>query len=144
MSFEWSEAALNDLRRMHEAGRSFGDIAATLGCTRNSAIGKARRLELPERRKAKPGVRLGRPRNCIMGPRQTVNRIAARTNPVPQKPPAPVVEIDSRPCTLLDLREDSCRWPLWGKDAKEGFYCGGTALPGLPYCGCHARMAYGK
>jgi GcrA cell cycle regulator len=45
-------------------------------------------------------------------------------------------------CTLLELTSETCRFPLWGSDEREGFYCGAKPVPGLPYCLGHCRMAY--
>lgn len=48
-------------------------------------------------------------------------------------------------CTLLELRNETCRWPI-GTPGQPGFhFCGGKA-PGVdasePYCGYHSRIAY--
>ena len=44
--------------------------------------------------------------------------------------------------TLLELNEDTCRWPIGDPATPEFFFCGGKPLTGLPYCGYHSRVAY--
>lgn len=45
-------------------------------------------------------------------------------------------------CTLMQLRKDSCRWPI-GKPGDSSFrFCGCPVKPGFPYCGAHAPLAY--
>ncbi len=45
-------------------------------------------------------------------------------------------------CSLLELGEDKCRWPIGDPGAPEFFFCGGKPIEGLPYCGYHSRVAY--
>jgi GcrA cell cycle regulator len=44
--------------------------------------------------------------------------------------------------TLLELNEDTCRWPIGDPATTEFFFCGGKPLDGLPYCNYHSRAAY--
>jgi GcrA cell cycle regulator len=44
--------------------------------------------------------------------------------------------------TLLELSEDTCRWPIGDPATPEFFFCGGKPLNGLPYCNYHSRAAY--
>jgi GcrA cell cycle regulator len=44
--------------------------------------------------------------------------------------------------TLLELNEDTCRWPIGDPATPEFFFCGGKPLTGLPYCSYHSRAAY--
>ena len=43
---------------------------------------------------------------------------------------------------LLELTEETCRWPIGDPGSSEFFFCGGNALTGLPYCAYHSRVAY--
>lgn len=45
-------------------------------------------------------------------------------------------------CTLVDLTERSCRWPVGDPGAAGFYFCGGAAFTGRPYCLFHARIAY--
>jgi GcrA cell cycle regulator len=44
--------------------------------------------------------------------------------------------------TLLELTEDTCRWPIGDPASAEFFFCGGKPITGLPYCAHHSRIAY--
>jgi GcrA cell cycle regulator len=45
-------------------------------------------------------------------------------------------------CSLLELSEERCRWPI-NSPGEEGFcFCGNQPLGGLPYCAGHSRLAY--
>jgi hypothetical protein len=47
--FDWTERRVAALRAMDREGVSFGRIAEALGCTKNAAVSKAHRLNLPRR-----------------------------------------------------------------------------------------------
>jgi GcrA cell cycle regulator len=44
--------------------------------------------------------------------------------------------------TLLELNEQTCRWPIGDPATQEFYFCGGSAVTSLPYCAYHARIAY--
>lgn len=44
--------------------------------------------------------------------------------------------------TIMDLRESMCRWPIGDPSSPDFRFCGARALTGLPYCACHAQIAY--
>ena len=73
-----------------------------------------------------------------------------RTSPqVPQMrhlKSAPVVDdaLDMRPCSLLELDDNRCRWPLGEAEAVATMFCGGDAVPGRSYCAHHLRRARGQ
>ena len=52
-----------------------------------------------------------------------------------------IIPIGQR-CTLLELNEGKCRWPIGDPGSTEFFFCGGKPLESLPYCGYHSRLAY--
>jgi GcrA cell cycle regulator len=52
-----------------------------------------------------------------------------------------VVPMNQR-LSLLELNEATCHWPVGDPSSPEFFFCGGRALPGLPYCAHHSRVAY--
>ena len=45
-------------------------------------------------------------------------------------------------CSLLELSEQSCRWPISTPGAADFCFCGNTPVEGLPYCPGHSRLAY--
>ena len=48
-------------------------------------------------------------------------------------------------CSLLELSEERCRWPISTPGAEDFCFCGNTPLEGLPYCAGHtpARLPAG-
>jgi GcrA cell cycle regulator len=49
---------------------------------------------------------------------------------------------DSRLLTIMDLKADSCRWPI-GEPSDPSFsYCGATRVDGHSYCPSHCKTAY--
>jgi GcrA cell cycle regulator len=134
-------------------GLSASQIAAELGgITRNAVIGKVHRLGLSGRAKS-PSSTAPRPRKPrAPGHMMRLARPAMRGNTAL----APMYEqdLDSEPeqieniiplgqrCTLLELNENKCRWPIGDPGTSEFFVCGGAPVDGAPYCGYHARVAY--
>ena len=45
-------------------------------------------------------------------------------------------------CSILELSEEKCHWPIGDPGTPEFFFCGGRSIDGLPYCGYHSRIAY--
>jgi hypothetical protein len=46
--------------------------------------------------------------------------------------------------TILELTEQTCRWPVGDPDSAEFFFCGGNTIAGMPYCAYHSRVALGQ
>ena len=44
--------------------------------------------------------------------------------------------------TLLELNEQTCRWPVGDPGSSDFFFCGGNTVTDLPYCAYHSRVAY--
>ena len=70
---------------------------------------------------------------------------ATVTSTMPAKPTpavgAPVPPSEMRRCSLLELDNGQCRWPLGEVHQVVAQFCGDAAVPGSPYCGHHLRMA---
>jgi GcrA cell cycle regulator len=47
-----------------------------------------------------------------------------------------------RRCSLLELDDATCRWPVGDPRTPEFYFCGGKPLAGRPYCAYHAALAY--
>jgi GcrA cell cycle regulator len=45
-------------------------------------------------------------------------------------------------CSLLELSENRCRWPISTPGADDFCFCGNTAPDGQSYCVGHSRLAY--
>jgi GcrA cell cycle regulator len=140
----WTTERLERLKICFEAGLSCREIAADIGVSRNAIIGKLSRLNLarektgdtrpPARRDAKGPRRES-------GPRQQ-NRLlqALCTGQQPAIDDAPIP--NAQCCSLLELNEARCRWPISTPGAEDFCFCGNTPVEGLPYCPGHSRLAY--
>ena len=152
----WSSERIEQLTRCFHAGLSCSQIACEIGVTRNAVIGKMNRL------------RLSRPRDVIARQleQSRAARLARPTTPIPSRPkrsrpnifaqhgmltaafpePLPPAEdipiYNGRGCTLLELGQEKCRWPISTPGAEDFCFCGNEPVKGLPYCLGHARIAY--
>jgi GcrA cell cycle regulator len=134
------------LKNLFERGRTCREIADEIGVSRNAVIGKLSRLKLFRGRgrggrhfepRSKPGER--RP-----APRQHRILMVLRAAPEPR---LHVLEEEmpadrGQCCSLLELSNEKCRWPLGSASPASIRFCGGKPVDGLPYCAGHARMAY--
>ena len=151
----WTDERVEQLKKLWNDGLSASQVAAELGgITRNAVIGKVHRLGLSGRAKspASPVPRQRKPRASAMLLR--VARPALRGNTALARMPAYEIDYEPDPeitaeivpigqrCTLLELSDSKCRWPIGDPGAHDFFFCGGKPVEGLPYCAHHARIAY--
>src|SRR5437867_6659038 len=149
----WTDERVEALKKLWTDGLSASQIAAELGgITRNAVIGKVHRLGLSGRAKS-PSSGAPRPRKArahshmlrVSRPAMRGNTALAQayeydTDPEPELLDN-VIPIGQRR-TLLELTEDTCRWPIGDPGSADFFFCGGQTVTGLPYCGHHGRIAY--
>lgn len=145
--FHWTDERTELVKKLWSEGLSAKKIANKLGnVTRNAVIGKVHRLGL-QRRKSSPHFYAagGRERaKRIKAARQLAPPAAAKkASPLPvwlfktDKLPNPRQPLPGAPLVTFNaLESHHCRWMHGDR------YCGCTAVPGLPYCADHARVAY--
>jgi GcrA cell cycle regulator len=155
VAMTWTDERVELLKKLWADGLSASRIAAELGgVSRNSVIGKVHRLGLsgraksastsvPRQRKprthqhmmriARPGVR----GNTALAP---LHVFETELEPEPEVIEN-IVPMGQR-CTILELTDSTCRWPIGDPSAADFFFCGGKTIEGLPYCGYHSRVAY--
>jgi GcrA cell cycle regulator len=149
----WTDERVEQLKKLWADGLSASQIAAQLGnITRNAVIGKVHRLGLSGRAKS-PSSAAPRPRKPrsashmlrISRPSMRGNNALAHAYDMELEPdPVPydnVIPIGQRR-TLLELNEETCRWPIGDPGSAEFFFCGGNTVTSLPYCAYHSRVAY--
>lgn len=126
----WTPAEDALLRELHASQLTFGEIAAHFpNRTRNSVIGRAKRLGLPSR--ADPSVAGSEPQPRHTSPRAT----HARMEPMPAL--EPIGPLNDFP----DARS-ACRYII-GDPAHDWQCCGHpVAAEGAPYCGSHMRLCH--
>jgi GcrA cell cycle regulator len=148
----WTDERVETLKRLWTDGLSASQIAAELGgITRNAVIGKVHRLGLagrakspssgtPRPRKARTHSHIMRARPAIRGNTALAHAFEYDVEPEPEVVDN-VIPLGQRR-TLLQLTEDTCRWPIGDPGSAEFFFCGGQTAASLPYCGYHSRVAY--
>jgi len=146
----WTAERVEQLRSCVANGMTCSQIAAEIGVTRNAVIGKIHRLGLStERPAATPAgscqQRARRPR--LLARRQLLRVVSPEAPSGASEVACEPVAVDSaQRCSLLELAQGKCRWPVGdaGKDsgAADFVFCGNEAAAGFPYCAGHARMAY--
>ncbi|MBQ7412981.1 MAG: global cell cycle regulator GcrA-like protein [Alphaproteobacteria bacterium] len=113
----WTNDKIKQLKKLWAKGKSTVEIAKELGISKNSVIGKVHRLEL-----------------------------SARPSPIKRKEPVVPKTVAPKKvpekCRLMDLRTNTCRWPI-GEPTDENFhFCGKQTVTGKPYCAEHCKIAY--
>jgi len=99
--------------------------------TRNSIIGRSRRLSLAPRPSGTPRVETPAPR-----------RRPSRGVDAPIQPP-PASRHTGRGLTIYQLRDGDCKWPLDPVHAYPPFtFCGESAEIGQPYCWHHYQRGH--
>ena len=150
----WSSERTEQLRRCFDAGLTCSQIAREIGVTRNAVIGKMSRLGLSrpkdviarQMRRAARLARAKRPR--LWRPRRARLNIFAQHEMLRAAFPKPDPRTDDIPihngrgCTLLELGQGKCRWPISNPGDEDFCFCGNEPVKGLPYCLGHARIAY--
>ena len=147
MSIEtWTAERVEQLRSYVSTGLTCSQIAAEIGVTRNAVIGKISRLGLSPGRNAAAAAgsgaaRVRRPR--VQTQRQFLRLMFAETPCIADEAATGLVAIDSaQRCSLLELGQDKCRWPVSDAGDADFAFCGNAAIKGFSYCTGHARMAY--
>ena len=151
IGMSWTDERVELLKKLWSDGLSASQIAAELGgITRNAVIGKVHRLGLSGRAKSASSA-APRPRKA-RSPMMRIGRASIRGNTAlahayeMEAEAAPelidnVIPIGQRR-TILELTEQTCRWPVGDPGSTEFFFCGGNTIGGLPYCAYHSRVAY--
>jgi hypothetical protein len=146
--FNWTSERDDELRAMRADGISMALAAAKLGCTRNSAIGRAHRLGIvcaPHKRSAWRRPPRRKP-NSLVTP-QSAGEVEVRKAieqgyrivqlPASDLPPEPPRRPGKR-CTVFEVT--GCRF-IHGDPRDLGhYYCNAPRIEGLSWCALHARL----
>lgn len=141
----WTDERIELLKRHFEAGLSCREIAADIGVSRNAVIGKLSRLNLTrgravdDRKDQDRGFAPARTRRAV--PRLQYEMLATIYGETDGPAVAGPIDEANR-CSLLELSENRCRWPISTPGEDDFCFCGNTAPDGQPYCAGHSRLAY--
>jgi GcrA cell cycle regulator len=137
----WTTDRVELLKSHFDAGLSCREIAAAIGVSRNAVIGKLARLQLtrgPARAEPRAS-KTARERS-----RKSIPRLQYQMLQAVYEDPQPALDAiasDHR-CSLFELSNERCRWPISTPGAEDFCFCGNTPLDGQPYCSGHTRLAY--
>jgi GcrA cell cycle regulator len=140
----WTAERIELLKSCFAAGLSCREIAADIGVSRNAVIGKLSRLDLTReegrgrRRARKRAAQADRPRAAARLRHQMLPALHAEPQPLADEEPIH----NEHCCSLFELSEQRCRWPIGTPRAEDFCFCGNTPVEGLPYCPGHTRLAY--
>lgn len=136
----WTPDEDAELRRLHALTPvlSYTQIAAHIGRKRNACIGRAHRLDLPDRSEMKnhgrPAAKSGpKPGGTRRGPVSHARLFNAKIKREAVSSGPRLVR------TVLADGSDGCLWP---SGERPFVFCGCQVMKGLPYCEGHARLAY--
>jgi GcrA cell cycle regulator len=121
---------------------SVAQISKQLNRSRGSVCGKAMRLRRDDLLSA--GVEKHFEVNPAVQTRPDPPK-ATVTPIIPAKLTHPVdatVPLNMRCCSLVELDDGRCRWPLGDLHQVAAQFCGGDTVPGSSYCRHHLRIAY--
>ncbi|ALE03364.1 GcrA family cell cycle regulator [Bartonella ancashensis] len=164
----WTSERVELLKKFWNDGLSASQIAAQLGnVSRNAVIGKVHRLKLPGRGKTTQSVSRAQKNqadvssstsriNRAVSPIASVN--AASSNVGTTDLNVELVDDDvakgdvfaksdvvvpiARHLNLLQLSENTCRWPVGDPLLSDFHFCGADSGEGSPYCTFHAKIAF--
>lgn len=115
----WTPENIKLLKKLWQKGKSAVEIGKELGISKNAVIGKVHRLELD----ARPSpIKKTTVSNAVTPPEEVID--------------------PNKPVTLLDLRINSCRWPIGELKDEDFHFCGKECQTGKPYCAEHCKIAY--
>lgn len=156
----WTDAMVEELRKMWKEGLTTGEIGKRLNVSKNSIVGKVHRLGLSGR----PSP-IKKKEESDSAPAKTEKKETS-SKPVakPAKEPisAPVKADDikaetiekptAKDCnhkkgsntSLTDLDNHTCRWPLGDPKDENFHFCGKKVRIGQTYCEEHSAVAYVK
>jgi len=149
----WTDERVETLKKLWADGHSASQIAAELGgITRNAVIGKVHRLGLAGRAKSPSSAAPRQRKPRAVSHMLRVSRPSMRGNTAL----AHAYELDTEAepelidnviplgqrRSLLELTEETCRWPIGDPGTADFFFCGGPTITSLPYCAYHSRVAY--
>ena len=139
---------------MLATGKSAREVGSELGVSRDAVIGKVDRIRNGGRsRPRKKLCPLGavkvdlKPGSLIKPKKLRCNNVARAAERIVKNRALvceEVVDLPDTACTIVELYENCCHWPL-GDPALDSFrYCGAPKPVGMdrPYCATHAALAY--
>ena len=136
----WNEEKVDKLKKLWGKGNTASQIAEIIGgLSRNAIIGKAHRLNLSSKIKARSASSNQNFENSEEGNNSKPSR--GRKS----KFQSLIIEKDfepENPKKLEELDESSCKWPVGHPEEASFYFCGRSSLKDFSYCKLHLLYAY--
>tara|TARA_Y100000992_G_scaffold132229_1_gene87284 strand:- start:1714 stop:2211 length:498 start_codon:yes stop_codon:yes gene_type:complete len=136
----WNDEKVEKLKELWGKGNTASQIAEIIGgISRNAVIGKAHRLNLSAKIKARSTLTNQNPNNSKNEKYSKIKR--GRRS----KFQSLIIEKDfepENPKQLEELDENSCKWPIGHPNEESFYFCGRTSLKDFSYCKLHLLYAY--
>ena len=137
----WDEKRITKLKELWGNGNTASQIAEIIGgVSRNAVIGKAHRLNLSSKIKARSGSsgqNFQDNNNGKNNPKQKMGRKSKFQSLIIEKDFEP-----ENPKKLEELDESSCKWPVGHPEEVDFYFCGRSSLKDFSYCKLHLLYAY--
>ena len=133
----WDSEKVEQMLALLKSGMRPKLVGQQIGMTKNAVIGKCRRMgvELQDGKAGRPRtqVKQDRPRNH----RPKRSSVSLPADHVPQARLEPVTKLPFRAITLVELKENDCRYPHGN---GPFFFCGQQKMEEGSYCEFHHRL----
>ncbi len=136
----WNDEKVAKLKELWGKGNTASQIAEIIGgISRNAVIGKAHRLNLSAKLKARTSSKSQNTKNVNdeikdrsrKGKRNRFRSLLIEKDFEPESPKQ-----------LEELDDNTCKWPIGHPDEKSFYFCGRTSLKDFSYCKLHLLYAY--
>jgi len=136
----WNEEKVAKLKELWGKGNTASQIAEIIGgISRNAVIGKAHRLNLSSKIKARSALSNQNFKN------NTEDNDLKQRRGRKSKFQSLIIEKDfepENPKKLEELDENSCKWPVGHPEENNFYFCGRSSLKDFSYCKLHLLYAY--
>ena len=136
----WNDEKVCKLKELWGKGNTASQIAEIIGgLSRNAVIGKAHRLNLSQKIRAKNLT-------SSQGYQNSTGENDSKQKKIRKsKFKSLIIEKDfepENPKKLEELDESSCKWPVGHPEEKAFYFCGRSSLKDFSYCKLHLLYAY--
>ena len=136
----WNDEKVAKLKELWGKGNTASQIAEIIGgLSRNAIIGKAHRLKLSSKIKARNSFSIQNSQKNSEGnnSKQGQGKKSKFKSMIIEKDFEP-----ENPKKLEELDESSCKWPIGHPEEEIFYFCGRSSLKDFSYCKLHLLYAY--